>query len=79
MGLDNMLDDREAQAGSTQFAAAGGIHPVEAFEQPLEMFVLNTESLILYVNHNTVILLFGHYKHGLVGVGILDGILSEIK
>ena len=47
MRLDDMLDNRQSQAGATDGTTAGGIDAVEAFEKPGQVLFRNTLAAVL--------------------------------
>ncbi len=57
MGLSNVFDDRQSQTGSAHVAAAGFVRPVEAFEEPRQMLLGNTDAVVLNTDNHLGILL----------------------
>jgi hypothetical protein len=46
VGLGNVLDDGQPEASAPDFAAAAGVHPVEAFEEPGQVLFGDAHPLV---------------------------------
>ena len=57
MGPGNMFDDSQPQTGSTHIAAAGFVHPVEALEEPRQVLLGDTDTVVLNADNHLEILL----------------------
>ena len=59
MGLNNVFDDGQPEAGTTHVAAAGLVDPVEAFKQAFLVLFGDADSLVLEMDLNPVCCLGG--------------------
>ena len=73
----DMLDDRKAKARAASRLASPGIHSVEAFGQPGDMFLGNTVSLIADRQNYRAIFVRGQlHLHRLLAAAIFDSIVD---
>ena len=57
MRLGDVFDDRQTQTRTAHIAAAGFVHPVEAFEQPRQMLLSNADAMVLNADNQLGIML----------------------
>ncbi len=78
MGLNDMLDNGEAQSCPTQLTAPPLVHPVEPFEEPGEVFRGYAASLVADFYGNFAPVFENFNLHGTPRLTVFNGIIKEI-
>ena len=78
VGLNNVLDDRQPQAGTTLLAAAGFVDPIESFEQTRQMLAINAAAEITHGDLDSGRPGMNRQLHFAPLVAVLDGIIYEV-
>ena len=78
VGLDDVLDDRQPQAGTTLLAAAGLIDPIESFKQTRQMLAIDAAPKITHGDLNSGRPGMNRQLHFAPLVAVLDGIIDQV-
>ncbi len=62
VGLHDVLDDRESQAGASQLSAAGPVDAIEAFEDPREVFLGDPRPVVGDADRDLAVARFGRRR-----------------
>src|ERR1700751_734551 len=76
--LNNMLHDREPEAGSAKFAAPRLVRPVESLEDPGQIFPADASPTVAYGKDDFAILAFPRQADGPAVTRIFHRIIEKI-
>ena len=75
---NNVFDDGEAETGSAQFAAAGFVNPVEAFEDAVVLLFGDSTAVIADADEDMILLLFAVDADRFDGGTVFDRVVDQI-
>ena len=78
VGLGDMFDDGQPQAGAAELAAARLVHPVEPFEQTGEMLFGDAHALVLEADLDFIVHGQRLDLDGAFGRAVLDRIVQQV-
>jgi hypothetical protein len=78
MGLNDVLDDCQSQAGTTEGAATGCIDAVETFKQSRQMFFGDALTTVLNLDHDLLTLLPTLNGHKISTFAVFDGVVDQV-
>ncbi len=80
MGLDGVLDDREAEAGAALLARAGLVDAVETLEDPADRLGRNARAVIAHTHLDQAAFKpAGGHRQLSTGAPVLDAVVHEIR
>ena len=79
MGLDDVLDDGQAEAGAAELAAAGAIDAVEALEEARQVLRGDAAAAIADVDGDFVVILACEDFNLAAGFAVFDGVIDEVN
>src|SRR5687767_14930872 len=78
VGLDDVFDDGEAEAGAALVAGAGAIDTVEAFEDAALRFGRNAGAIVGDGDGGALTIGFGGDGDGAAGRAVFDAVVDEV-
>lgn len=82
MGLDDMLDNRQTEPGSTGFSIAGPIAAIEAFKQTRQVLLRDTDAVINNADPDHVVIFLSHLDRPgddrTAGIAVGDAVDQQI-
>ena len=78
VGLDDVFDDGEAEAGAALVAGAGAIDAIEAFEDAALCFGWNARAVVGNGDGRAVGVHFGGDGNGAAGRAVFDSVVDEV-